>query len=143
MWYLVKLQNPQSVNCGFSIDVGTDLSSRVASNQVLSARVSLTSVFGMGTGGPSPLITPTIYFPAPSKPNRDECLSSRLIRLHKFLFRSSPRAICTDQLNVLPHLHFRPIYDVVFISSYSFRMGDLILGGVSRLDAFSVYLVQT
>jgi len=26
---------------------------------------------------------------------------------------------------------------------YSFRMGDLILGGVSRLDAFSVYLVQT
>ena len=27
--------------------------------------------------------------------------------------------------------------------SYSFQMGDLILGGVSRLDAFSVYLVQT
>ena len=82
-------------------------------------------------------------FTAPSKPNRDECKSSRLIRLHKFLFRSSPRAISTGQLNVLPHLHFRPIDDVVFISSYSFRMGDLILGGVSRLDAFSVYLVQT
>ena len=42
------------------IGVGTDLSSRVASNQVLSAQVSLTSVFGMGTGGPSPLKAPTM-----------------------------------------------------------------------------------
>ena len=25
----------------------------------------------------------------------------------------------------------------------SYEMGDLILGGVSRLDAFSVYLVRT
>ena len=35
--------------------VGIDLSSRSVSRQVLSALVSLTSVFGMGTGGPSPL----------------------------------------------------------------------------------------
>ena len=41
--------------------VGIDLSSRSVSRQVLSALVSLTSVFGMGTGGPSPLETPTIY----------------------------------------------------------------------------------
>ena len=41
--------------------VGIDLSSRSVSRQVLSALVSLTSVFGMGTGGPSPLKTPTIY----------------------------------------------------------------------------------
>ena len=54
-----ELQNPQSKNCGFRVCVGTDLSSRLASKQVLSARVSLTSVFGMGTGGPSPLKTPT------------------------------------------------------------------------------------
>ena len=40
--------------------VGIDLSSRSVSRQVLSALVSLTSVFGMGTGGPSPLETPTI-----------------------------------------------------------------------------------
>ena len=40
--------------------VGIDLSSRSVSRQVLSALVSLTSVFGMGTGGPSPLKTPTI-----------------------------------------------------------------------------------
>ena len=41
--------------------VGIDLSSRSVSRQVLSALVSLTSVFGMGTGGPSPLKTPTAF----------------------------------------------------------------------------------
>ena len=39
--------------------VGEYLSSRAVASQVLSARQSLTSVFGMGTGGPSALITPT------------------------------------------------------------------------------------
>ena len=39
--------------------VGTELSSRAASRQVLSPQQSLTSVFGMGTGGPSALRAPT------------------------------------------------------------------------------------
>ena len=42
-------------------NVGVDLSSRSVTRQVLSAQVSLTSVFGMGTGGPSPLKTPTEF----------------------------------------------------------------------------------
>ena len=42
--------------------VGIYLSSRHVAMQVLSARQSLTSVFGMGTGGPSASITPTIRF---------------------------------------------------------------------------------
>ena len=42
------------------------LSSRSVSRQVFSAQVSLTSVFGMGTGGPSPQSTPT-YFPSKRK----------------------------------------------------------------------------
>ena len=41
--------------------VGVDLSFQSVSRQVLSALVSLTSVFGMGTGGPSPLKTPTAF----------------------------------------------------------------------------------
>ena len=57
--------------------------------------------------------------------------------------RSSPRAISTGQLHTLLHFHLRPIYQVVFLGPYSFRMRDLILEGVSRLDAFSVYLVRT
>ena len=38
------------------------LSSQAVTSQVFSARVSLTAVFGMGTGGPSPQSAPTIYF---------------------------------------------------------------------------------
>mgnify|MGYP006945380692 CR=1 FL=1 len=41
--------------------VGVDLFSRAASSQVFSALLSLTTVFGMGTGGPSTSSTPTIY----------------------------------------------------------------------------------
>ena len=37
------------------------LFSRPVSRQVSSAQVSLTSVFGMGTGGPSPQSTPTYF----------------------------------------------------------------------------------
>ena len=37
------------------------LSSRAVTRKVLSAQMSLTSVFGMGTGVPSPQSTPTIY----------------------------------------------------------------------------------
>ena len=40
--------------------VGIDLSFQSVARQVFSAPVSLTSVFGMGTGGPSPLKTPTV-----------------------------------------------------------------------------------
>ena len=33
--------------------------------------------------------------------------------------RLSPRVISTSQLNVLPHVHLWPIYDVVYIDPYS------------------------
>ena len=39
--------------------VGLDLSSRTVSREVLSTLLSLTSVFGMGTGGPSAFRRPT------------------------------------------------------------------------------------
>ena len=44
----------------FCLETGIDLSSRAVSSQVLLAQVSLTSVFGMGTGGTSPLQTPVM-----------------------------------------------------------------------------------
>ena len=43
-------------------EVGIDLSSRAVASQVFSAHTSLTTVFGMGTGGSSQLWTPTILF---------------------------------------------------------------------------------
>ena len=57
---------------------------------------------------------------------------------------SSPRPISSSPLCTLPHLHSCPIYLVVFEGPYFFkRMGGLVLGGASRLDAFSVYPVRT
>ena len=44
------------------INVGVFLFSQAASSQLSSALLSLTSVFGMGTGGPSASSTPTIFF---------------------------------------------------------------------------------
>ena len=41
-------------------DVGTYLFFQAASSQVFSAQASLTAVFGMGTGVPSPPLAPTI-----------------------------------------------------------------------------------
>ena len=135
----VKIKN-QSRNF-LRLCVGVDLSSRFVSKQVLSALVSLTSVFGMGTGGPSPLKTPTIHQAYTLKTKqRKELLFTRL-NLHNI--RSSPRAISTSRLNTLLRLHRWPINEVVFLGPYSKWMGDLILRRVSRLDAFSVYLVQT
>ena len=43
----------------FSVQVGDYLFSRAVSSELSSAQVSLTSVFGMGTGGTSPSSTPT------------------------------------------------------------------------------------
>ena len=53
-------QNPRPYWSGVCC-VGVYLSSRAATSQVLSAQVSLTAVFGMGTGVPSPPSTPTIF----------------------------------------------------------------------------------
>ena len=96
--------------------VGIDLSSRSVSRQVLSALVSLTSVFGMGTGGPSPLKTPTI---------QDCTLKTKQrrarLRLHKC--RSSPRVISTSRLNTLLCVHRWPINEVVFFDPYSIMDG--------------------
>ena len=70
-------------------------------------------------------------------------LTSSLRISHQPNCRSSPRQISIGQLHALLHFHLRPINVIVYDVPYSFRMRDLILGGVSRLDAFSVYLVQT
>jgi hypothetical protein len=58
-----------------------------------------------------------------------------------------PSTISTAKLNALLHLHMPPIKQVVYLRSYSCprrgRMGDLILGWASHLDAFSAYPFQT
>ena len=52
-------------------------------------------------------------------------------------------AVSTGPLSALLHLHFPPIYLVVFQEPLPRRAGDLFLEGVSRLYAFSVYPGRT
>ena len=52
----------RKIRVAFSICVGTALSSQAVARQVFSTLMSLTSVFGMGTGGSSSPLAPTIYF---------------------------------------------------------------------------------
>ncbi|MVP02606.1 hypothetical protein EDM21_24405 [Paenibacillus sp. N10] len=56
-------------------------------------------------------------------------------------YRSSPRPISIGQLHTLLCFHLQPIYLVVFKGSY--ELGNLILRGASRLDAFSAYPFRT
>lgn len=53
------------------------------------------------------------------------------------------RAISTGQLHPLQGFHLRPINVVVYHDPSHLRDRDLILESVSRLYAFSVYLVRT
>ena len=61
------------------------------------------------------------------------------------LYGQASRAISTGQLHASPRFHTRPINLVVFKgpSGESSSQGGLILGGASRLDAFSGYPVRT
>ena len=60
-----------------NISSGSDLVFQAVTRQVSSAQWSLTSVFGMGTGGPSPQSTPTDFV----------CLSHRQLNQYITLFR--------------------------------------------------------
>ena len=57
---LSNVKTRTSERCGSLTGVGDYLFSRAVTSQVSSARQSLTSVFGMGTGGPSASMTPTV-----------------------------------------------------------------------------------
>ena len=72
---------------------------------------------------------------------------------HIYLLQSSTEAdsckrsqkvngtISTLRLHTLPHFHLEPINLVVYKGSYI--LGNLILRGASRLDAFSAYPLRT
>ena len=60
------------------VGVGFDLFSRAVASQVFSALQSLTSVFGMGTGGPSALKVLTFGAPSGIR-TRDPLIKSQLL----------------------------------------------------------------
>ena len=113
----------------------------------------LTAVFGMGTGGAIRVCSPGKF----------QCISwqrqsSPFLSSARPLFESSEplwgaegrinaakrSAVSTGRLSALPHVHVRPIDLVVFQEPSLLKgAGDLVLRGVSRLDAFSVYPGRT
>jgi hypothetical protein len=133
--------------------------------QVPSALEGLTSVFGMGTGGSPPLWSPDCYgvpwrIRTPDLLIRSQTLCPAELRAHilhtlkmrmeealphmRSRSRESPRPIRIRQLNTLLCLHPGPIYLVICKGSYFHEgMGNLILRGASRLDAFSAYPGRT
>ena len=144
--------------------LGGDLLSHLVSRAVPSALEGLTSGFGMGPGVSPPLWPPKRWFRrlvpcaaiteatddtgvrqrrtlARVRASSHACVDSELDSEREQ--RSSPRPISTGRLNTLPCVHLRPIYLVVSEGPYSLRMGSLILGRASHLDAFSAYPCRT
>ena len=133
--------------------VGTYLFYRAASSPVSSARVSLTAVFGMGTGVPSPSSAPTMLprlhtlAGVPQEPSElnkvtwkrvgwkepaaGRGASSPLpVKMCSFtsvrICRSSPRSISTVKLKTSLPLHTQPINHVVFVGSYLITQWDIL-----------------
>ena len=59
--FCLLLRCPEIFISGY-LNVSTELSSRTVARKVFSPLQSLTSVFGMGTGGPSAFVAPTPTF---------------------------------------------------------------------------------
>ena len=54
------------------------------------------------------------------------CNLLEVLSLLFLLCRSSPRLISIGQLNVLPHLHLRPINDIVYVEPYSISGWEIL-----------------
>ena len=124
--------------------VGIYLFYQAASSQVSSARVSLTAVFGMGTGVPSPSSAPTMEFlREPSELNKVTLKSvwkepaaghgviitapcQNVFVTSVRICRSSPRSISTVKLKTSLPLHTQPINHVVFVGSYLITQWDIL-----------------
>ena len=118
---------------------GNVLLSQAVARQVSSALRNLTSVFGMGTGVASVLLSPDFrashffilrisfkyYFDCTFKTEYFNYVNIFLTFDHW----SSVRPISIGQLNTLLHLHLRPIYVVVFHESYLLRRKSFLVGG--------------
>ena len=134
-----------------NMESGNDLSSRAVTSQVLSARRSLTSVFGMGTGGTfSPLSPETCWIRFVSYPQNLilECGGLRcfLVQSNLTCIRILDQALdrlvlTTSRITAFTASTYQPCRLQGVLLAYA--MGYLFLRGASRLDAFSVYPVRT
>ena len=122
---------------------GNVISSRAVASQVFSAMRSLTSVFGMGTGGPS-LYCHQEWFRIFQY--SDNCIKF-LINLYYLLINQLLIKPSTYQYQSATHITMLPLLTYqpgglpgVLLTCV---MGYLILRLVSHLDAFSIYPYRT
>ena len=128
-------KNPESFQIpGLVNDFGGVLLSHTASRAVPSALKSLTSVFEMGTGVTSSLLPPKnvyTHFSICFKTRNPYTKSSHSTQSCELFCGQAARPISTGKLNMLPHLHTRPINLVVYKGSsvlhVSMQKGYLIL----------------
>ena len=111
------------------------LSSHAVTRILLSAHMSLTSVFGMGTGGPSWQSTPTIQGYTLKTEHRIFVMCIRRLE-PAILCRTSPRLISIGQLNTSRCVHLRPINDIVYVEPYSLKDERSYLRGSFTLRCF-------
>ena len=123
-----------AISLPFKWCISHELFYRLVSKQVSSPQQSLTSVFGMGTGGPSAIRSLIWLLDGSNKVNdlsserRNSNYSLELLISHLCsdthcvlsIGGSSPRSISIGQLNTLLCLHLRPIKLVVCKWPYSF-----------------------
>ena len=139
-FYMMNQKLTKSASDQF-LSTGIELFFQTVASQVSSSHMSLTSVFGMGTGVTSSPYTPIFETVSQNKACNQMSFFKRTFTWFK---RKSPRPISTCKLNMSPCLHSKPINLIVFEGSYSLKeMGYLILRAASRLDAFSVYPFRT
>ena len=134
------------------MESGDDLSSRAVTSQVLSTRKSLTSVFGMGTGGTSSPLSPEMLGAVPFGTSYPQNLI--LSNVFRFSLRS-PRNLHSpflDQaLDLLVLARSRitaftpPTYQPCRLQGVlpACAVGYFFSRWASRLDAFSVYPIRT
>ena len=102
--------------------VGIELSSHTVSRKVFSPLQSLTSVFGMGTGGPSAFITPTIYLSNSSSLKIEQHSIRFILVVLTFAIASLDQLHGLHRKEVIqPHLPIRlPCYDLTPIIEPTF-----------------------
>ena len=136
--FILKLYKKRATTIAL-FQTGNVLLSQAVARQVSSALRNLTSVFGMGTGVASVLLSPDFrashffilrisfkyYFDCTFKTEYFNYVNIFLTFDHW----SSGRPISIGQLNTLLHLHLRPIYVVVFHESYLLRRKSFLVGG--------------
>ena len=126
--------------------------SHMAEATLPSAQNVFTSEFGMGSGGsrslmPSGKKVPDSFAFDACRVRQSEsnhAVHSTIERSNRLrLYGRASRAISTGSLSALLRVHTQPINQVVFLGPLggSSPQGDLVLGGASRLDAFSGYPV--